>query len=159
MLSLGEIRKGVESVSDAVFRKILTDWVEVALPQYFVGRLLDVNKRVADRWGRVQAAAGRTLPVIDGLLATTALEHDLTLVTRKYQGLRGTRGAARQSLGSVRRISPVSLPFQGACRIRRKAPRLHLPLPYQKHSSPFAMTNLTTFPHFVNSRGSLEFRP
>lgn len=35
----------------------------------------------ADRWGRVQASAGRTLPVIDGLLAATALEHDLTLVT------------------------------------------------------------------------------
>lgn len=81
VLSLGEIRKGIEGVADPAFRQTLTDWLEVELPNYFIGRLLDINTAVADRWGRVQASAGRTLPVIDGLLAATALEHDLTLVT------------------------------------------------------------------------------
>jgi predicted nucleic acid-binding protein len=89
VLSLGEIRKGIESVADVAFRQILADWLEVDLSRYFVGRLLDVNERVTDRWGRVQAAAGRTLPVIDGLLAATALEHDLTLVTRNTQDFEG----------------------------------------------------------------------
>jgi predicted nucleic acid-binding protein len=89
VLSLGEIRKGIESVADAAFRQTLADWLEVDLPRYFVGRLLDVDERVADRWGRVQAAAGRTLPVIDGLLAATALEHDLTLATRNTQDFEG----------------------------------------------------------------------
>jgi predicted nucleic acid-binding protein len=55
--SLGEIRKGIESVAEAAFRQILADWLEVDLPRYFVGRLLDVNERLADRWGRIQAAA------------------------------------------------------------------------------------------------------
>jgi predicted nucleic acid-binding protein len=57
VLSLGEIRKGIESVTDAAFRQTLADWLEIDLPRYFVGRLLDVNERVADRWG---PPSGRT---------------------------------------------------------------------------------------------------
>ncbi|MEZ5607696.1 MAG: type II toxin-antitoxin system VapC family toxin [Burkholderiaceae bacterium] len=89
VLSLGEIRKGVEDVQDAAFRQALTDWLENDLPTYFVGRLLDIDAPVADRWGRVQASAGRDLPVIDGLLAATALQHDLTLVTRNVKDFAG----------------------------------------------------------------------
>ena len=89
VLSLGEIRKGIEGVADAAFRQALTDWLETDLPNYFVGRLLGIDASVADRWGRVQAIAGRTLPVIDGLLAATALRHDLTLVTRNVKDFAG----------------------------------------------------------------------
>ncbi len=89
VLSLGEIRKGIEGVADPAFRQTLTDWLEVELPNYFIGRLLDIDGAVADRWGRVQASAGRTLPVIDGMLAATALEHDLTLVTRNTKDFVG----------------------------------------------------------------------
>ena len=89
VLSLGEIRKGIESVADPAFRQTLTDWLEVELPNYFVGRLLGIDEQVADRWGRVQASAGRSLPVIDGLLAATALQHDLTLVTRNTKDFAG----------------------------------------------------------------------
>ena len=89
VLSLGEIRKGIEGVADAAFRRILTDWLEVELPNYFVGRLLDIDAQVADRWGRVQACAGRTLPTIDGLLAASALQHNLALVTRNVKDFAG----------------------------------------------------------------------
>lgn len=89
VLSLGEIRKGIEGVADPAFRQILTDWLEVEVPTYFVGRLLAIDALVADRWGRVQAAAGRTLPAIDGLLAATALQHGLTLVTRNVKDFEG----------------------------------------------------------------------
>lgn len=89
VLSLGEIRKGIEGVADPAFRQTLTDWLEVELPNYFVGRLLGIDGHVADRWGRVQASAGRMLPVIDGLLAATALQHDLTLVTRNTKDFAG----------------------------------------------------------------------
>jgi toxin FitB len=50
-----------------------------------VSRSLAIDQEVADRWGLLTAAArnsGIVLPVIDGLLAATALEHNLTLVTR-----------------------------------------------------------------------------
>jgi predicted nucleic acid-binding protein len=89
VLTLGEIRKGIEGVPDPAFRQTLTDWLEVELPNYFVGRLLLIDEFVADRWGRVQASAGRTLPVIDGLLAATALQHNLTLVTRNVKDFEG----------------------------------------------------------------------
>lgn len=89
VLSLGEIRKGIEGVADPAFRQTLADWLEVELPTYFVGRLLGIDAHVADRWGRVQASAGRTLPVVDGLLAATALQHDLTLVTRNTRDFAG----------------------------------------------------------------------
>ena len=89
VLSLGEIRKGIEGVGDATFRQTLADWLEVELPNYFVGRVLGIDVQVADRWSRVQAGAGRTLPAIDGLLAATALQHDLVLVTRNAKDFEG----------------------------------------------------------------------
>jgi len=89
VLSLGEVRKGIEGVADPAFRQVLTDWLEVELRNWFVGRLLGIDEQVADRWGRVQASAGRALPVIDGLLAATALVHDLTLVTRNTKDFAG----------------------------------------------------------------------
>ena len=82
VLTLGEIRKGIESVSDEVRRQALLDWLETDLPTFFTGRILAVDGAVADRWGRLIAAAGRPLPAIDSLLAATAIEHDLVLVTR-----------------------------------------------------------------------------
>jgi predicted nucleic acid-binding protein len=89
VLTLGEIRKGLERVEDASRRQSLLDWLEVELPHYFVGRLLDVDAATADRWGRLMAEAGRPLPAIDALLAATALQHDLTLVTRNTKDFAG----------------------------------------------------------------------
>ena len=89
VLTLGEIRKGIERATDATFRQTLTDWLEVELPKRFVGRILPFDVEVADRWGRVLASAGRTLQVVDGQLAATALQHDLTLVTRNVADFAG----------------------------------------------------------------------
>lgn len=89
ILTFGEIRKGIERVEDAFKKQLLNDWLEVELPNYFVGRLLDINAQVADRWGRLLANAGRPIPAIDGLLAATALHNDLTLVTRNLKDFDG----------------------------------------------------------------------
>jgi hypothetical protein len=89
VLSLGEIRKGIEGVSDSVRRQALVDWLETDLPAFFTGRILLVDAAVADRWGRLVAAAGRPLPAIDSLLAATALAHDLVLVTRNVKDFAG----------------------------------------------------------------------
>lgn len=59
------------------------------MPHYFVGRLLSVDALTADRWGHLLARAGRSLPAIDGLLAATALQHQLTLVTRNKRDVEG----------------------------------------------------------------------
>lgn len=82
VLTLGEIRKGIEAILEPDRRQVLLDWLETDLVAFFTGRILPVDIAVADRWGRLLAGAGRPLPAIDSLLAATALEHDLMLVTR-----------------------------------------------------------------------------
>lgn len=89
VLTLGEIRKGIEGVVDAPRRQALLDWLETDLPTFFTGRILAVDAAVADRWGRLVAAAGRSLPAIDSLLAATAVAHDLVLVTRNTKDFVG----------------------------------------------------------------------
>jgi toxin FitB len=82
VLSLGEIRKGVDRLPASTRRARLTAWLEQELPAWFGARLLPIDGVVADRWGRLLAASERSLPAIDSLLAATALVHGLALVTR-----------------------------------------------------------------------------
>jgi predicted nucleic acid-binding protein len=82
VLTLGEIRKGIELVTDNKRKLRLLDWLEVELPKFFAGRTLSVDLAVADHWGRLQADAGRPLPAVDSLMAATALHHGLSVVTR-----------------------------------------------------------------------------
>lgn len=82
VLTLGEIRKGVEQLGQSLRRERLRIWLEQDLTDWFGLRLLPINTAVADRWGRLLAEAGRPVPAIDSLLAATALHHELRLVTR-----------------------------------------------------------------------------
>ncbi len=81
VLSLGELRKGValKFRSDADAAKQLGAWVD-GLEFTFGDRILGVDAVVARHWG--EASAQRSRPVVDTLLAATALVHKLTLVTR-----------------------------------------------------------------------------
>ena len=89
--ALGELRKGIERLADPARRLALLDWLETELPAFFAGRLLAVDATVADRWGRFLACAGRPLPAIDSLLATTAMQRDLVFVTRNVRDLADLR--------------------------------------------------------------------
>jgi predicted nucleic acid-binding protein len=85
VLTLGEIRKGIESLPLSSRRAALESWLIHDLVVRMAGRILQVDQEVADRWGRIAAKAsmaGCPIPAIDGLLAATALHHNLTLVTR-----------------------------------------------------------------------------
>jgi predicted nucleic acid-binding protein len=85
VLTLGEIRRGIASLPQSRRRATQEAWLDRDLQARFEGRILTIDREVADRWGLLTAAAresGIALPVIDGLLAATALEHNLTLVTR-----------------------------------------------------------------------------
>jgi toxin FitB len=93
VLSLGEIRKGIDTLTDAVRRQALLDWLETELPRFFSGRILDIDVAAADRWGRLTAQAGRPLPTVDSLLVATAAQHACVLVTRN---LRDTQGLGVQ---------------------------------------------------------------
>jgi len=82
VLTLGEIRKGVESVSDDRRKEKLRVWLEHTLPDWFEDRVVSVDGAVAEQWGRMLAEAGRPVPTVDSLLAATALQHGLRMVTR-----------------------------------------------------------------------------
>ena len=82
VLTLGEIRSGVEKLKAGTKRERLRVWLEQELPAWFEDRLLPIDTRVADRWGRLLVEVGRPVPAIDSLLAATALTHGLRIVTR-----------------------------------------------------------------------------
>lgn len=85
VLTLGEIRKGVAALPQSARRTALEAWLESDLRLRFSNRILPIDEQVADRWGSLAGLAqkdGHSTPVIDGLLAATAIHHNLTLVTR-----------------------------------------------------------------------------
>jgi predicted nucleic acid-binding protein len=89
VLVLGEIRRGIEIIRrrDAAAAAALERWLAGVL-RVHADRILPVDAAVAEQWGRLDTA-GR-LPVVDGLLAATALVHDLTLVTRNVKDVART---------------------------------------------------------------------
>lgn len=85
VLSLGEIRKGVEKMPQGRRRNQILSWLEYDLPLWFENRMLPVDNHVADEWGRLLSKVERTFPAIDSLIAATALYHRLTVVTRNVK--------------------------------------------------------------------------
>jgi toxin FitB len=84
VLALGEIRKGLIQMAPSKRKTSLTTWL-LEVQRDFSDRTLPISLEVANRWGVLQGECsrrGRPLPVIDSLLAATALVHDLTVVTR-----------------------------------------------------------------------------
>lgn len=81
VLTLGEIRNGIERLRrrDPASAATLEAWL-TQLTATMRDRILPITPSIADRWGRLGVPDPR--PVIDSLLAATALVHDLTLVTR-----------------------------------------------------------------------------
>ena len=85
VLTLGEIRKKLTRMPLSKRRTGLETWLETELRERFRDRVLAIDEEVAGRWGLLAANAkknGKALSVIDGLLAATANQHNLTIVSR-----------------------------------------------------------------------------
>ena len=85
VVTLGELRKGVELLTGRVRAARCESWLTTELPAQFPGRVLSFDAEVADRWGRLIASLkpkSITLSPIDSFIAATALHHNLSLVTR-----------------------------------------------------------------------------
>jgi predicted nucleic acid-binding protein len=90
VLTFAEIRHGVERLPPGARRDRLARWLEVELTDRFEGRVLAVDRAVAETWGLIMARAGVrgvTLPTMDALLAATAEWLGLTMVTRNVRDL------------------------------------------------------------------------
>ncbi len=90
VLSLGEIRKGIEKLAEGERRGRLAAWLERELPDWLGDRVLSIDSAVADEWGRLLAHSRKTWPATDSLIAATALRHRLTIVTRNTADFEGT---------------------------------------------------------------------
>lgn len=85
VVTLAELRHGIERLPAGNRRRRLDAWLRDELPLRFEGRLLSVDQAVGERWGEVVArreAAGRPIGVMDAFIAATANVHALALVTR-----------------------------------------------------------------------------
>jgi predicted nucleic acid-binding protein len=85
VVTLAELRYGVERLPAGARRHRLDAWVNDELPTRFEGRVLPINATVADTWGRLvrrHDTAGRPIGAVDAFIAATARVHRLTIVTR-----------------------------------------------------------------------------
>ncbi len=83
-LVIGEIRLGIERLRRRDLAQALRlEQRLIVLQTKMAGHILPITEAIANRWGQINS--GDPLPIIDSLLAATALEHNLTLVTRNVR--------------------------------------------------------------------------
>jgi|SRR5215472_7169946 predicted nucleic acid-binding protein len=85
VITLTELRYGIERMESSKRRKRLDEWLEEELPLRFEGRVIAIDPVVADACGKIVArseTAGRRMQAMDAFIAATAEVHRLTVVTR-----------------------------------------------------------------------------
>ena len=90
VLTMGELQKGVSKLPDNDRKETLQNWIENDLTERFAGRILDVNLGISLVWGRLLGAnelEGVSLPVMDSLIAATAIANGMTVVTRNVKDM------------------------------------------------------------------------
>jgi predicted nucleic acid-binding protein len=90
VLTIGEIHKGIEKLPGSTKKKKLHHWVNHDLKERFYNRILELDLQAATTWGQIQAYSeiqGKSMPIIDGLIAATGIRYDLTVVTRNMKDM------------------------------------------------------------------------
>jgi predicted nucleic acid-binding protein len=90
VITLAELRYGIERMAAGKRRTRLDEWLRNELPLRFEGRILSIDNATADAWGKIAAhsqALGRPISVTDAFIAATVEVHGLTLVTRNTSDL------------------------------------------------------------------------
>ena|SRR4030043_524397 len=93
VITIGEIRKGIEKLSPSKRRDTVKEWLETDLLLRFQGRILEITAEVMLIWGELTGRLeneGRPITAIDSLIAAIALQGNYCLVTRNEQDFRKT---------------------------------------------------------------------
>ena len=85
VLTVGEIRRGIQRLGECSRKSRLIFWLEQELPMWFGKNILSVNQEIAERWGYITSVRGHQQHTIDNLLAATALTLNLKMVTRNVK--------------------------------------------------------------------------
>ncbi len=90
VITLGEVRKGIEKLRDPIRKQKIIQWLEIDLVNRFQGRLIQIDEKVADKWGYICSL--QTVSAIDGLIAASAIVHNYKLVTRNGKDFKNMTG-------------------------------------------------------------------
>ena len=93
VITIGEIKKGIEKLPDSTRKEMLVEWLQEDLLSRFHGRILGVDAAVMLIWGTLTAKLeqqGTPMPAIDSLIAAIAMYGNITLVTRNVQDFQKT---------------------------------------------------------------------
>jgi predicted nucleic acid-binding protein len=82
VVTIGEICYGVEKLGTGKKKHELSVWIYTKIPEWFNRRIIELDIEVLQEWGRIRAGTERTLPVVDSLIAASAITHHMFLVTR-----------------------------------------------------------------------------
>ena len=96
-ITVGEIAYGIEKKAEGRAKTELMDWFESVLLNWFTGSIISLDTEVMLNWAKLRAHS-RTLPIIDSLIAASALAYKATLVTRNTKDFEG--------IGSLSVINP-----------------------------------------------------
>ena len=92
VVSIAEIRRGVALMDEGRKRDTLAEWLAQDLPRRFEQRVLHIDEPIALAWGDLMSLAkrrGRGLSSMDGLIAATAIAHNLRMATRDTKDFEG----------------------------------------------------------------------
>jgi len=91
-VSVGELSYGVEKLPIGKKKHELLIWLYTKLPEWFRNRVIPLDIDIMIEWGKVRDRAKRTMPVIDSLIASAAIERHMTLVTRNTKDFEDIEG-------------------------------------------------------------------
>ncbi|MEH2078926.1 MAG: type II toxin-antitoxin system VapC family toxin [Nostoc sp.] len=94
VITIGEIAKGISKITASKRKESLTTWLNETLPNRFQQRILNIDVSTMLLWGNLVAQLelwGRPLPLMDSLIAVSAIHNSLSLVTRNEKDFSGTR--------------------------------------------------------------------
>ena len=88
-VTVGEICYGIEKLPAGKKKHELYVWLYSKLPEWFYGRVIPLDTDVMTEWGKIRAKTSRTMPIVDTMIASAAITHHMTLVTRNTQDFDG----------------------------------------------------------------------
>jgi len=91
VLTIGELHKGIEKLTESQRKEKLHNWVENDLKERFLNKIIGIDMQVAIIWGKIQGMTeriGKPMPAMDSLIAATGITHHLTVVTRNTSDMK-----------------------------------------------------------------------
>lgn len=92
VITIGEIKYGVEKVNSKIKKEHLVDWLENNLLQRFYGKIVDIDVDVMIKWGELNyqlKSIGRSMPIMDSLIASSCITKGFILITRNEKDFSG----------------------------------------------------------------------